>query len=150
MKFAMLAALFSFSAMASECFVRQVEISSTKVSLAKEICVNKIDLKLELFGSSSAKLAYTLDGTQRNLTTPLRNATRLANGKVAFRVIGIDNDTYGGGCSETEEATATAVLTMNADGTDAKIEQIEGSVTENWDNCHGNPEEVQSFYYVKQ
>lgn len=145
-----LGVFLSFSAFAEDCFVRDVELKSSEVSLAKEICVTDINLELELFGNSYALVSFKLDGVAKTLKTHLKYPKRLSNGKVAFRVENMDISSTGGLCDHTESASASGHLIMNADGSDAQIESIEAELIENWDSCHGSDEVVQSFYYIKK
>lgn len=147
MKALLLASLVSFSAMASECYVRTVDLVTNDVTLAKEICINNIDLKLEAFGNSKATIAYSLDGVVKEKVIALNNPIELRSGKVLFFVWGLENDSEGGWCSDTTEAAIDARLEMNKDGSDVVLTEIKGSVSTTNDNCHSDAREIQSFDY---
>ncbi len=145
MKTALLALFVSFSAMASECYVRTVDLVTTEVTMAKEICINGLELKLENFGNSKATVKYTLDGVATEKTVNLSYPVELRNGKVLFFVNGLDSDYEGGMCSDTVEASINAELTMNKDGSEAKLSEIKGSVSTSYDNCHSDTREIQAI-----
>ena len=149
MKTTLLAFLVSFSAMASECYVRTADLVTNEVSLAKELCINGVDLKLEVFGNSKATIKYTLDGVEANKEVRLSNPIERRDGKVLFLVFGLQSDFEGGGCSESTEASIDASLVMNKDGSGAVVEEIKGSVSTSYDNCHSGMDEIQSIPYSK-
>ena len=147
MKALLLASLVSFSAMASECYVRTADLVTNEVTLAKEICINDIGLKLEAFGNSKATIAYTLDGVVKEKVIALNNPIELRSGKVLFLVWGLESNFAGGWCSDTTEAAINASLEMNKDGTDVVLTEIKGSVSTTNDNCHSDAREIQSLDY---
>lgn len=146
---ALLAFLVSFSAVASECYVREVDLVTTEVTLAKEICVDEIKLSLEVFGNSKAVINYSLDGVAKSKEVKLNNPiVRRADGRIVFFVWGLQSEYAGGYCGDTVESEIEATLSMNKDGSDAKLEEIKGSVSTSNDNCHSDMREIQSFPFV--
>jgi hypothetical protein len=147
MKALLLASLVSFSAMASDCYVRTVDLVTNEVTLAKEICINDIALKLEAFGNSKATIAYTLDGEVKEKVITLNNPIELRSGKVLFFVWSLERNSAGGWCSDSTESSIDARLEMNKDGSDVVLTEIKGSVSTTSDNCHSNAREIQSIDY---
>ena len=147
MKTAIFALLVSFSAMASECYVRTADLVSNEVTIAKEICINGIDLKLQGYGSNMAQIKYSLDGVAKEMTVNLTYPVELRNGRVLYFFQPLESDIEGGGCGDTVVAEINARLSMNKDGSDAKLEEIKGSVLTTNDNCHFDPREIQSIDY---
>lgn len=147
MKTALLAFLVSFSAMASECYVRTTDLVTTEVSLSREICINKIELSFAGYGNNQALIRYTLDGAAKDKRFNLSMPVELRNGKVLYFIYDLESDYEGGMCGDTVEATINARLVMNKDGSDAKLEEVKGSVSTTNDNCHSDFQEIQSFDY---
>lgn len=147
MKTAIFALLVSFSAMASECYVRTADLVTNEVTLSKEICINGIDLKLQGYGSNMALIKYSLDGVATEKTVNLTYPVDLRNGRVLYFFNALESNFEGGGCGDTVIAEINARLTMNKDGSDAKLEEIKGSVLTSNDNCHSEPREIQSIDY---
>lgn len=145
---ALLAFLVSFSAVASECYVRQVDLVTNEVTLAKEICINDIKLNLEVFGNSKATIEYTLDGATKSKEIKLNNPIERRDGRIIFFAWGLQSEFAGGYCGDTTEGEIRATLTMNKDGSAVKLEEIEGSISTSNDNCHMGMQEIQSFPYV--
>lgn len=139
--------LFSFGAIAETCFVRNVEVRSNSVSLAREICIRNIDVKLDVFGTSSAVINYSLDGVAKNRKVSLTNPKKRDDGKVSFNVWSIDSSVVGGGCGHTVEANADATLIMERDGSNPAVAAIDAKITESNDNCHSSGRVTQSFSY---
>lgn len=146
---ALLAFLVSFSAVASDCYIREVDLVTNEVTLAKEICINDIKLDLEVFGNSKATINYALDGESKAKEVKLNNPiVRRADGRIVFFVWDLQSEFAGGWCGDSVESKIEATLSMNKDGSDAKLEEIKGSVSTSNDNCHSDMREVQSFPYV--
>lgn len=145
---ALLAFLVSFSAVASECYVRQADLVTNEVTIAKEICINDIKLDLEVFGKSKATIIYTLDGVAASKEVSLNWPIERRDGRVLFVYIGLESNVEGGYCGDTIEAQINANLSMNKDGSDVKLEEITGSVSTSNDNCHSDMREIQSIPYV--
>lgn len=149
MKTALLAFLVSFTAMASECFVRNVDLVTTEVSMAREICITNIDMNLEVFGNSKAVIKYTLDGVASEKTIKLNNPIERRDGKVLFLAFDLESNSAGGWCSDTTETSIDASLVMNKDGSNVTIEEVTGSVRYSYDNCHSDGREIQSIKFEK-
>lgn len=147
MKTAIFALLVSFSAMASECYVRSADLVTNEVTLSKEICINSVDLKLQGYGSNMALIKYSLDGVASEKAINLTYPIELRNGKILYFVYGLESNFEGGGCGDSIQAEINANLIMNKDGSDVKLEEIKGSVSTSNDNCHSDMREVQSIDY---
>ncbi len=144
MKTALLAFLVSFSAMASECYVRTTELVTNEVTMAKEFCVSNIDIKLAGRYDSKAFIKYTLDGVEIEKMMNLSMGVDLRNGRVVHFLYNFESNYYGGSCGDTTEAAINAELEMNKDGSEAKLINIKGSVSTSYDNCHSQLREIQS------
>jgi len=149
MKTAILVALMSFSAVASECYVRTVEIESTEVTMAKEICIEGIEVKAVVTGKNTAVINYTLDGVSKSLTQNLTYPVDRRDGTVMFFLNSLESNYTGGYCGDMTLATIEAVLVMNRDGSNARLEDLKGSVGFTNDNCHSDTREIQAVPFVK-
>lgn len=148
MKTALFASLFlSFSAFANTCYVRNVELVRNEVTLAKEICINDIKIKLDNFGKSQAVVSYTLDGSAKDKAVELVRPIERRDGALMFGLYYLESNTDGGFCGDTVEASTSAWLVMNRDGSNARVEEIEGEVTYSNDNCHSNGRVLQTIKY---
>ena len=147
MKTAILAFLVSFSSFASECFIRNSNLAVKEVSLAKEVCITGIELKLQVFGTSEALISYTLDGKEVSKTVRLNSPNYHSQNTVSFFVNSIESSFSGGGCGHTIEADSLAVLVMDKDGGNAHIESIEANVSKSNDNCHSPFRVIQTLSY---
>ena len=149
MKTALFASLFlSFIAFAGTCYVRNVDLVTNEVSLAKEICINDIMVTLGNFGQSKALISYTLDGVAKEKSVELVRPIERRDGAVMFGVYYLESDSEGGFCSDTTEASTSGWLVMNRDGSNARVEEIEADVTYSNDNCHSNGRTLQTIKYV--
>ncbi len=144
---ALLAFLVSFSAVASDCYVRQVDLVTNEVTLAKELCIDDVKLDLQVFGNSKATILFTLDGTPASKEVALNNPVVRRDGRVVFWT-NLQSEHAGGWCGDSTEALIETVITMNKDGSDVKFEEIKGTVSTTNDNCHMDYREIQSFPYV--
>lgn len=145
---ALLAFLISFSAVASECYVREVELVTNEVKLAKEICISNIKLDLQVVGRSKATINYTLDGVDASKVIELSYPIERRDGRVFFLAWNLQTDFVGGWCSDATQAELNSTLTMNKDGSDVRIEELQGVISTTNDNCHSGFQEIQSFPYV--
>ncbi len=149
MKTALIALLVSFSAMASECYQRTVELEVSDVSLPKEFCVNEIKLKLEVFGKSEAVLSYSVDGERRTKIISMHNPITTPAGKVVFLVWDLYREFSGGWCGDSYQSEISATLMMNKDASDVQLIDIKGSMQYSNDNCHSGMQEFQSVPYTR-
>lgn len=148
MKTALIASLLlSFSAFAETCYVRNVDLVTTEVSLAREICIGDINITLDSFGKSQAVVNYTLDGSPKNKAVELVRPIERRDGALMFGLYYLESNSEGGFCSETTEANTSGWLVMNRDGSNARVEEIEGEVTYSYDNCHSNGSTLQTIKY---
>ncbi len=148
MKTALIASLLlSFSAFAETCYVRNVDLVTTEVSLAREICVGDINITLDSFGKSQAVVNYTLDGAPKNKAVELVRPIERRDGALMFGLYYLESNSEGGFCSETTEANTSGWLVMNRDGSNARVEGIEGEVTYSYDNCHSDGNTLQTIKY---
>lgn len=148
MKTALIASLFlSFGAFANTCYVRNVDLVTKEVTLAKEICVTDIKMKLDTFGNSKATVEYTLDGEAKSKAIDLVRPIERRDGQLMFGVYYLESNTEGGWCSDMTSAEVSAWLVMNRDGSNARLEEVEGEVRFTNDNCHSNGETLQTIKY---
>lgn len=149
MKTALMSFLLSFSAFASDCYVRTVEVESTDVTLSKEICIEDIKLDLQMFGKKTALISYTLDGVAKEKEVNLSIPIERRDGKILFLVYGLENNYTGGWCGDLTEANIDADLVMNRDGSGVVLEDIKGRISFTNDNCHMDSRDIQKIPYVK-
>lgn len=148
MKLALIASMFlSFSAFAGTCYVRNADLVTKEVTLAKEICINDILVTLGSFGQSKATISYTLDGEAKEKSVELVRPIERRDGALLFGVYYLESNSEGGWCSDTTEASTSAWLVMNKDGSNARVEEIEADVTYTNDNCHSNGRVLQTIKY---
>lgn len=148
MKTAIIASLLlSSSAFASTCFVRNVDLVTNEVTLAKEICVTDIKMKLDTFGNSKATVNYTLDGVAKDKSVELVRPIERRDGQLMFGVYYLESNSEGGWCSDMTSAEISAWLIMNRDGSNARLEEVEGEVRHTNDNCHSNGSVLQTIKY---
>lgn len=140
MKIAFITFLISFSALAKDCFIRRTELASKEVAIAREVCILSIEVKLDYYGGSEARIHYGLDGVLNERTIKLDSSTVIFN---------LDHDSVGGWCSNMVEADITAKLVINKLGTEATITSVQGIVSMTNDNCHSEMSEIQSFPFYK-
>lgn len=148
MKTALLASLFfSFSSFAGTCYVRNADLVTKEVTLAKEICINDIMVTLGSFGQSKAVVNYTLDGEAKDKSVDLVRPIERGDGALMFGLYYLESNSEGGWCGDTTEASTSAWLVMNSDGSNARVEEIEGEVTHTNDNCHSSGRVLQTIKY---
>lgn len=148
MKTALVATLFlSFGAFADTCYVRNVDVMTNEVSLAKEICVTDIAMKLDTFGSSKATISYTLDGEAKSKSVDLVRPIERRDGQLMFGVYYLESNSEGGWCSDTTTAETSGWLVMNRDGSNARLEEVEGEIRYTNDNCHSDGRVLQTIKY---
>jgi len=151
MKTALLASLFlSFSSFAGTCYVRNVDLVTKDVTLAKEICINDIMVTLGSFGQSKAIVSYTLDGEAKEKAVELVRPIERRDGALMFGLYYLESNSEGGWCSDTTTAETSGWLIMNKDGSNARVEEIEGEVSHTNDNCHSNGSVLQTIKYEIQ
>jgi len=151
MKTALFASLFlSFSAFAGTCYVRNADLVTNEVTLAKEICINNIKVTLGSFGQSKAVISYTLDGEAKDKTIELARPIERRDGALMFGVYYLESNSEGGWCSDTTTAESSGWLIMNSDGSNARVEEIEGEISHTNDNCHSNGRVLQTVKYEIQ
>lgn len=150
MKTALLATMISFSAFASDCYVRKVELVTNEVKMAREICFTGVDVKLDVFGKSMAVINYSIDGVAAKKEVKLSNPIELRNGKVLFPVYSIQSDYVGGYCSDMTEASVDLDIIMNKEATEVILENVRGTVTFTNDNCHSSGSELQNIVFEKK
>lgn len=150
MKFALLAALVSFSAMATDCFVRQDALVMKNVTLAQEICINELTLKPDYFGISKVEVKYTLDGVDKVKVVELSKKLSETAGKLEFLAYGLDFSAKSeGACESSVKAAASGKLSINRDGSGLELTSIIGSLTYTPDTCHSPVRELQTVKYNK-
>ena len=149
MKWSLLALLLSFSAQATTCFVRDVELETDKVTMAKEICINDIKITIDPFKDSKATIGYTLDGIPKTKVLRIYMPIERGDGRYGTLVESLEYDTNGGLCSEKTDAKVMGMLVMDRSGDRPEIEVIEGKVTYTSDSCHSTLREIQSLAFRK-
>ncbi|MBY0517201.1 MAG: hypothetical protein K2P81_09845 [Bacteriovoracaceae bacterium] len=150
MKFAFLALVLSFSALAeTTCFVRTVELNTKEVTMAQELCFGDVELNLDVFGTSKATIRFSNDGLRALKVVDLKNGTDLGNGSMAFNFVA-DSHTNGGFCSEMWQADAIATLVVKRDGTSAYVAAVNGEVSYSYDMCHSSMRTQQELSFEKR
>lgn len=148
MKSALFLSLFiSFSAFAETCYVRNAELITNEVSLAREICIGNIDINLNHFGKSAALIHYTLDGVSKTKSIDLVRPIERRDGNIMFGVYYFESNGVGGFCGDTTEASTFGWLVLDANGKNPRIEEIKGEVTFSNDNCHSDGRVIQTVKY---
>jgi hypothetical protein len=142
--------LLSFSAFASECFVREVELVTKDVSLAKEICFDEPVVRLDVFGKSTATLNYTLDGVAVQKEVKLERPIERGDGRVAFYAYEIQFNSLGGWCSDMVTANVDLFFSLERDGSNLSLDEVEGIVSSTQDNCHRSMEIIQNISYKRK
>ncbi len=148
MKLAFFALILSAQALATTCFTRTVELETNRVSLAREICLNSIQLDLDYFGASKATVKISTDGKLQERTFSLNNGTLRADGSRLY-IVSLNGSSEGGFCSEYWETKALASIVISKDAKTAVMENVKGEVYYSWDQCHSNTDLKQSFFYTK-
>jgi hypothetical protein len=149
MKAAFLALCISIPALAdTTCFVRNEELRTTEVRLAREVCVGGVTLQLDVFAPSKAFVNLSLDGTDVVRTVELKNGVERGNGWVAFTFV-VERSSKGEMCDTNWNALATGTLLANRDGATAILESVQGSVSFSPDNCHSPTFRNQELSYRK-
>ncbi len=149
MKWSLLALVLSFSAQAATCFQREVELETTKVTMAKVVCITDIKITIDPFKDSKAVVSYTLDGVAKTREQKIYMPIERRDGRYGIYFGYLEQNIEGGFCSETIDAKITAMLVMDRSGANAEVESVEGSVTETYDNCHSDGQEIQSIEFKK-
>jgi hypothetical protein len=149
MKLALIALVFSSTALAQDCFVRTTEISTREVSLAREICVESINLKLDIFSVSKAEVNLTIDGVSAQTLVNLQNGRTLSTGEKAFTVV-LDKSESGGWCGDTWLAATTGALAVKADGSAARVMDVKGEINFSGDNCHSGFQTIQRLSFEQR
>lgn len=143
MKKSLFAFLVSFSAFASDCYVREVELVTNEVKLAKEICITEV-ANIE---NQFAVINYTLDGVATSINLRLENPVwRRSDGRVVYFLGGLETNPDVGWCLEFIRGEISASVTMNINGSNVKVEDIKGIVSTKDDECVSR--DIQSFPYV--
>jgi hypothetical protein len=149
MKTAILSVFLSFSALAStECYLRTEELSTTEVKMAKEVCIQGIELKLVTVGKSQAFIKYTLDGVNKVKQMDLSTSSAGPDGKVRL-LANLESNASNWGCHDVTMAFINGELSMNRDGSNPVLSNIEGEVVFTPDVCHSPTEEIQTLPFVK-
>ena len=149
MKVALLALCFSSAALADvTCFVRNEELRTGEVRLAREVCVDGIQLQLDVFAPSKAVMNLSLDGVDVVKTIELKNGVERGNGWVGFSFV-VERRSKGEMCDVNWSALATGTLLAKRDGTAAIVESVQGSVSFSSDNCHAPTFRNQELSYRK-
>jgi hypothetical protein len=118
-----------------------------EVTLAKEICINDIAIKLDTFGKSKAVISYTLDGEAKFKSIDLLRPIERLDGALLFGVYNLESHSAGSWCSDTTTAESSGWLVINRDGSDARVEDIQGEISYTYDNCHSNGKVIQTVKY---
>jgi hypothetical protein len=149
MKVALLALCFSTAALADvTCFVRNEELRTTEVRLAREVCVEGVKLQLDVFAPSKAVVNLSLDGVDVAKTVELKNGVERGNGWVGFSFV-VERNRKGEMCDVNWSALATGTLLAKRDGSSAIVESVQASVSFSPDNCHAPTFRNQEISYLK-
>ncbi len=148
MRLAFFALILSANTFAANCFTRTVELETNLVSLAREICLDSIQLELDYFGASKATVKITMDGKAQERKFSLNNGTLRADGSRLY-VVSLNGSSVGGSCDEYWETKALASIVISKDAKSAVMENVKGEVYYSWDQCHSNTDLKQSFFYTK-
>lgn len=152
MKFATaLFALFCTAAAFADttCFVRNTELVTNDVSMARELCFGDVELQLDVFATSKALVRFSIDNNRAFKTVELKNGRDLGNGTLAFRFTAEAN-TFGGMCGDTWESDVTATLIVKRDGSFASVEAVKGELSYSIDNCHSGMHPKQTITFDKR
>ncbi len=147
MKTLLLALLVTFPVFAeTTCFVRNTELATHEVKLARELCFGAVELELDVFATSQALVRFSLDGQRAFKKIELRNGRDLGNGTLAFAFV-VENNWAGGQCGDTWNATSTGTILVKRDGSQAQVKEVSAELTFSNDNCHSSEQTVQEFNY---
>ena len=146
MIFAIALTLTSSAFAATTCFVRNTELNTQQVKLARELCFGPVELQLDVFSTSKALIRFSNDGNRAVKTVALNNGRDLGNGTLTF-AFNIENNVAGGGCGDTWVATSTGTLIVKRDGSAASVTAVNAELSFSNDNCHSETRTEQSFKY---
>lgn len=138
---------FSFSASAENCFSRTTAIQSNEVSLASTVCFAEPELELNYFEDSYVLLRYTVDGERAFKRAKIKG--KFNNENMFVVNVGIEKDSEGGFCDEYLEANSSVVVKVKKDGSKAVVDSMKGEVLYTYDQCHDQPDLIQSVEYKK-
>ena len=148
MKLVVLALILSGQAMAQTCFTRTVELETNEVTLAREICFEAINLDLDYFGGSKAKVKLTADGIAAEKEFSLNAGRVRADGSRLYEVV-VSGQSEGGFCDDFWQTEATASIVISKDAKTVAVENVKGELFYSWDQCHSDTDLKQSFDYAK-
>lgn len=148
MKVVVLAMILSGQAMAQTCFTRTVELETNEVSLAREICIESIDLDLDYFGGSKAKMKITADGVPAEKEFSLNSGRARVDGARLYEVV-VSGNSEGGFCDDFWQSEATASIVISKDAKTISVGNIKGELFYSYDYCHSDTDLKQSFDYTK-
>jgi hypothetical protein len=143
-------AFLSFSAFASDCFIREDELVTKDVTIPKEICFEEPVIKLVVLGKSRAQIKYTLDGEAAMKEVTLDRPVERQDGRLSFYVDEIQSDFLGGWCSDMTVSQTDLSFSLNRDGTDLKIDEVKASVSSTPDNCHRGMSVIQEIIFKRK
>jgi len=149
MKLALIALVLSSSTFAADCFVRNQESVTREVSVAREICVESINLKLDYFATSIAQVNITTDGVSAQRIVKLQNGSTLPTGEKAFKLV-LESREVGGGCDNTWSAQTKGTLLVANDGSAARVSDVSAEINFSYDNCHSGFSTKEKFTYAQR
>lgn len=131
------------------CFVRDAELATDQVKLAREVCVTDIALQLDVLAGGKALVSFSLDGRPVARSVDLRSGREIGDGTVAFS-FSVERSTRGGQCDDSWEAESTGTLIVKRDGSSARVTGLVADIDYSSDNCHSGFRTVQRINYSRQ
>tara|TARA_R110002049_G_scaffold244062_2_gene418016 strand:+ start:871 stop:1323 length:453 start_codon:yes stop_codon:yes gene_type:complete len=149
MKFLATIALLALSltASAESCFTRTTTIQNTEVSLANTLCFAEPELELNYFEDSYVLLRYSIDGQRAFKKAKVKG--KFDNNEMFVVQVGIENNSEGGFCDRYFEASSSVTIKIKKDGSKASIDSMKGEIYYTYDQCHDQPDLIQTVDYTK-